>query len=138
MSENGQENQGGQANAGNQGGVNQKAPRPAKDSHGSSRKKPEPLNEDRCLSALVQIPGMLLRGMISNNQASVIRGCYGTALQHLRQSRAGKTAPVVEQADMNELLRQHPTLINSLADILPQDQFDELVKEIQGETGESA
>ena len=84
------------------------------------------------------IPGLLLGGAINTSQANVVRGVYSTMLQHLRQRGTGSSAPVISQTDLVEQVRKNPKLINSLAAILPQEQIDEILKEIQGDESEAA
>jgi len=120
-----------------QAGARNSVPRPPKGTPGNSR-KPGPPSEERCLNALDNIPGLLLGGAINTSQANVVRGVYSTMLQHLRQRNTGSSAPVISQTDLVEQVRKNPKLINSLAAILPQEQIDEILKEIQGDESEAA
>ncbi len=120
-----------------QAGARHSVPRPPKGTPGNSR-KPVPPSEERCLNALDNISGLLLGGAINTSQANVVRGVYSTMLQHLRQRGTGNSAPVISQTDLVEQIRKNPKLINSFAAILPQEQIDEILKEIQGDESEAA
>lgn len=102
------------------------------------RRKRKVPNEEQCLEALMEIPGMMLTGFLNTNQARVICGVYDIALQHYRQPKGVKAAPAVEQKGLIDAIRKQPSLLNSLAAFLSQDQVDELLKEIQDDAGEAA
>lgn len=102
------------------------------------RRKLQIPSEEQCLAGLGGIPGMCLTGQMSAGLANVFRGVYGTLLQHYRQPKSAKAAPVVEQQSLMDAVRKQPSLLNSLAVYLSEEQIDELLKEIQGDEGEAA
>ena len=137
MSEIRPEGHNGHDDADPQAGARHSVPRPTKGTPGNSRKSGPP-SEERCLNALDNIPGLLLGGAINTSQANVVRGVYSTMLQHLRQRGTGNSAPAIIQTDLVEQIRKNPKLINSFAAILPQEQIDEIMKEIKEDESEAA
>ena len=102
------------------------------------RRKLQIPSEEQCLAGLGGIPGMCLTGRMSTGLANVFRGVYGTLLQHYRQPKSAKAAPVVEQQSLMDAVRKQPSLLNTLAVYLSEEQIDELLKEIQGDESEAA
>lgn len=102
------------------------------------RRKLQIPSEEQCLAGLGEIPRMCLTGHMSTGLANVFRAVYGTLLQHYRQPKSAKAAPVVEQQSLMDAVRKQPSLLNSLAVYLSEEQIDELLKEIQGDEGEAA
>ncbi len=99
----------------------------------TSRRKLSVPTEEQCLAALVQIPAMMLTGMLNTTQANVTKGVYATALQHLRQPKSTSNNSGINAPSLIDILRQNRSMIDSLEPMLTQEQFKEIKKQVSDE-----
>jgi hypothetical protein len=106
------------------------------DTHGSSRDngsargrqqchppKPSIPSPEDCLRAFAQIAGLVAMGILKPAGANAIRSAYREILQH-HKAKAKEAEKSLTNADVMDLLRKDPKLLNLLAPLLTSEQLD--------------
>ena len=91
------------------------------ESNRSARKIP---SAEDCVAALAQLPGLVALKYISPAQANAARGVYQAILKHYQQARAASAQPGIADADLLEIARTHPEILNMLEPLLTDVQMD--------------
>jgi hypothetical protein len=96
-------------------------------------------DEDACLRALAQVPGLEALGYITNRQANTMTRVYSTILQHLdRKLRSPHDSQGITNANLVDAVRQHPEMLNSLEHLFTDEQIDEILKQVKEDRGGQA
>lgn len=91
----------------------------------AARRKPGIPTADQCVIALAQLPALMMTGVMSTTEASVTKGVYATVLQHLRQPKS-KATTANSAPTLIEILRQQPSMFDSLSTMLTPEQLHDL------------
>jgi hypothetical protein len=111
------------------------ASRDAADRNQGSRAKQQVLSEEECLAALTQLPKLLLMGLVSTGQASVIRATVNAILQHhAKRSTAGGAGLSGNDPQLIAALRANPALANFLAPFLSAEDIDAILRQVKEDT----
>jgi hypothetical protein len=78
---------------------------------------------DDCARAIAQLAGLVAMGMLKPAQANAIRAAFRDILHHHR-TKAKEADKSVSNADVMDLLRHDPKLLNLLAPLLTSEQLD--------------
>lgn len=104
----------------------------------SRRKQSGPPDTEACLTALGQLPGLIVMGLVKTAQANAIRGTYATILQEHHRSRTGREQPKLDDADVMKILRSDPSLLSMLESLLTDEQIATLMEQAgDGDDGET-
>jgi hypothetical protein len=90
------------------------------------------LTKSDCLSGLSQLPGLLAMKLVAPAQANAMSRVYSTLLQYEKDEAMRSNQAGLSQPTLIETLRKNSDLINQIAPLLTKEQFDYLVREIQG------
>ena len=105
----------------------------ASPSGNASRRKLQIPNEEQCMAALFQLPPMMMTGIMSTAQASVSKGVYTAILQNLRQPKGNSGGTTTSAPRLIDILRENPSMLDSLEPMLTREQFKEMKKQVGGE-----
>lgn len=78
---------------------------------------------EECLRALAQVPGLVAMGILEPAQANAIRSTYREILLH-HKSTAKETERTISNADVMDLLRKSPKVLDLLTPLLTPEQLD--------------
>ena len=84
-------------------------------------------SEEKCLSALSRLPGLIAMGYLTTAQANAIRQTLTAILQHHGKNRGREDQQTLKDPDVLAALRDHPELVNSFAAFMTDDQIDALM-----------
>ena len=99
----------------------------------ASRRKLQIPNEEQLMAALFQIPPMMMTGMMNTAQATVSKGVYTALLQNLRQPKGNSGGTTMSAPRLIDVLRQNPSMLDSLEPMFTREQFKEMKKQMSGE-----
>ena len=109
------------------------SPRETSKRRRSSRQPRNLPDADASLEALAQLPGLLAMGLITTGQANSMRGIYSTMLQELNRRQTSRSQTQLDDADIMQLLRDNPGMLNMLAPLLTDDQIDAVMEDLAEE-----
>jgi hypothetical protein len=97
------------------------------------RRAPHIPSAEECLAALAHLAGLVALGILRPAQANAIRGSYREILQHHGRSHArGSAQAAVSDADLLDLVRTNPALLNLLEPLLTKEQIDLVMRDGEG------
>jgi hypothetical protein len=97
-----------------------------------------PTVED-CLRSLGQLPGLIALHYVKPAEASAMRGIYQLILQQLeRDKQASSAQGKLADADVAELMRTNPEVLEMLTAVLSEEQIAMIMGEIEEKEGEKA
>ncbi len=97
---------------------------------GAARRKPSIPSEEQCISALAQIPALMMTGLLNTAQASVTKGVYVAVLQHYRQPKSTSNSTGTTAPSLIDILQKQPSMIASLVPMLTQEQLREIQQQV--------
>jgi hypothetical protein len=80
-------------------------------------------SETDCLRAIAHVAGLVAMGLLEPAQGNSIRASYREILAHYK-SKAKEAEKSLSNADVMDLLRKDPKLLNLLAPLLTGEQLD--------------
>lgn len=95
----------------------------------AARRKLNIPSEEQCLSALTQIPVLMMTGMMSTAQANVAKAVYTAALQHYRQPKSTSNNPI-SAPSLIDILKDQPSMFDSLAAMFTPEQLKDFQKRV--------
>jgi hypothetical protein len=92
--------------------------------HGEPRsQRPALPSEADCLLAIARVAGLIAMGFLTPSQGNAVRAAFRDILQHYKGKAKDAQQPV-SNADVMDVLRTDPKLLDLLAPLLTPDQLD--------------
>ena len=92
-------------------------------------------SEDECLQAIGQLGGLIAMGLLKPAQANAIRASFRDILQHHQRSQSRHDHAGIGDADVLDLMRKDPTILNMLAPLLTDEQLAMIMQQDKGGDG---
>jgi len=89
--------------------------------------KPAIPSADDCARAIAQVAGLVAIGLLKPAQANAIRAAFRD-IQQYHKSKAKEADNSLSNADVMNLLRKDPTLLNMLEPLLTDEQIDQVMR----------